>query len=64
MSFLVITSLIAPSLYSYCYTKLGAYRYVGYLNLLFLAVLIVGTFKVKKQKKRFLFLMYIEKMSL
>ena len=51
MSFLVIASAIAPSLFSYCYTNLGSYSYVGYLNLLFLSVLIVATFKVKKPQR-------------
>ena len=51
MSFLVIASAIAPSLFSYCYTKLGSYSYIGYLNLIFLSVLILGTFKLQKPQK-------------
>jgi len=47
MSFLVIASAIAPSLFSYSYTKLGSYSYIGYLNLVFLAFLLLGSFKVK-----------------
>lgn len=48
MSFLVVASAIAPSLFSYCFTKLGSYGYIGYLNLLFLSFLLVGSIKVKK----------------
>lgn len=51
MSFLVIASAIAPSLFSYCYTKLGSYEYIGYLNLLFLGILLVASIKVKKPQK-------------
>jgi len=48
MSFLVIASAIAPSLFSYSYTKLGSYSYIGYLNLIFLGFLLFGSLKVKK----------------
>ncbi|MCK0189175.1 MFS transporter [Arenibacter sp. F20364] len=47
MSFLVVGSAIAPSLFSYCYTALGSYRYIGYATLAFLLFLIIGSFKVK-----------------
>ena len=47
MSFLVIGSAIAPSLFSYCFTSLGSYRYIGYITLAFLLFLIIGSFKVK-----------------
>ncbi|WP_238988403.1 MFS transporter [Aureibaculum marinum] len=47
MSFLVIASAIAPSLFSYCYTNLGSYTYIGYLNIIFLAVLIIASIKAK-----------------
>lgn len=47
MSFLVIASAIAPSLFSYCYTTFGSYSYISYLTLLFLTFLIIGSFKVK-----------------
>ena len=50
MSFLVIASAIAPSLFSYSYTKLGSYSYIGYLNLIFLGFLLFGSFKVKKTR--------------
>lgn len=47
MSFLVIASAIAPSLFSLCYTVLGSYSYISYITLLFLALLIIAFFKVK-----------------
>lgn len=47
MSFLVIASAIAPSLFSYCYSNLGSYSYVSYLTLAFLVFLIVGSLKIK-----------------
>lgn len=47
MSFLVIASAIAPSLFSYCYTKFGSYGNISYLTLVFLIFLILGSLKVK-----------------
>ena len=47
MSFLVIASAIAPSLFSYCFTKLGSYSYISYVTLAFLLFLIIGSVKVK-----------------
>lgn len=47
MSFLVIASAVAPSLFSYCYTTLGSYRYISYVALAFLLFLIIGSFRVK-----------------
>lgn len=51
MSFLVIASALAPSLFSYCFTKLGSYSYIGYLNLIFLLFLVIGSYKVKKPQE-------------
>jgi MFS family permease len=48
MSFLVIASAIAPSLFSYCYTILGSYANISYLTGTFLVFLILGALKVKK----------------
>jgi len=48
MSFLVIASAIAPSLFSYCYTILGSYANISYLTGPFLVFLILGALKVKK----------------
>lgn len=50
MSFLVIASAIAPSLMSYCYTKLGSYSYISYILILFLVFLAIGSLKVIKPK--------------
>ncbi len=47
MSFLVIGSAIAPSLFSYSFTSLGSYSYISYLTLAFLLLLIIGSYKVK-----------------
>ncbi len=47
MSFLVIGSAIAPSLFSYCFTTLGSYGYITYITLGFLLFLIIGSVKVK-----------------
>jgi MFS family permease len=47
MSFLVIASAVAPSLFSYSFTQLGSYRYISYVTLAFLIFLLIGSFKVK-----------------
>lgn len=47
MSFLVIASAIAPSLFSYSYSLLGSYSYISYITLAFLLFLIIGSIKVK-----------------
>lgn len=47
MSFLVIASAIAPSLFSYCFTTFGSYSYIGYVTLAFLLFLMVGSLKVR-----------------
>lgn len=51
MSFLVIASALAPSLMSYCYTKLVSYKYVSYILLAFLIFLLIGSSKVSKPKQ-------------
>ncbi len=48
MSFLVVASAIAPSLFSYCYTTFGSYTYISYLLLPFLLFLFISSLKVKK----------------
>lgn len=50
MSFLVIASAIAPSLFSYCYTFLGSYRFISYITLGFLLFLIIGSAKIAKHE--------------
>lgn len=47
MSFLVIASAIAPSLFSYSYTALGSYSYISYLNIIFIVFLIIASLKAK-----------------
>ena len=47
MSFLVIASAIAPSLFSYCFTSFDSYSYISYITLGFLLFLILGSIKVK-----------------
>lgn len=47
MSFLVVGSAIAPSLFSYSYTSLGSYSYISYATLAFLAFLIIGSVSVR-----------------
>jgi MFS family permease len=47
MSFLVIASAIAPSLFSYCFTNFGSYSYISYITLAFLVFLIIASLKVK-----------------
>ncbi|MFB9052145.1 nitrate/nitrite transporter [Formosa undariae] len=47
MSFLVIASAVAPSLFSYCFSTFGSYSYLGYMALAYLLFLIVGALVVK-----------------
>ncbi|WP_299061269.1 MFS transporter [uncultured Polaribacter sp.] len=51
MSFLVIASALAPSLFSYCFTTLGSYHYISYILLPFLLFLLMGSFTLKKPEK-------------
>lgn len=46
MSFLVIASAIAPSLFSYSYTTLGSYNYISYVALAYLLFLMIASVKV------------------
>ena len=48
MSFLVIASAIAPSLFSYCFTTFGTYSYISYITLAFLLFLVIASIKVKR----------------
>lgn len=47
MSFLVIASAIAPSLFSYFFTNLGSYSYISFITLTFLSFLIFSSIKVR-----------------
>jgi MFS family permease len=51
MSFLVIASALAPSLFSYCFTSFGSYSYISYILLPFLIFLMIGSLKIKRSKK-------------
>jgi OFA family oxalate/formate antiporter-like MFS transporter len=51
MSFLVIASALAPSLFSYCFTSFGSYRYISYILLPFLVFLLIGSLTITKPKK-------------
>ncbi|WP_158837740.1 MFS transporter [Polaribacter sp. L3A8] len=48
MSFLVIASALAPSLFSYCFTIFGSYRYISYVLLSFLVFLFIGSLTLRK----------------
>lgn len=45
MSFLILASALAPSIFSFCYTNFGSYHFLGYLVLSFLLFLIIGSIK-------------------
>lgn len=45
MSFLVLASALAPPVFSLCFSTFGSYSLVGYLGLVFLAFLLIGSFK-------------------
>ena len=51
MSFLVIASAVAPSLFSYCFSNFGSYSNISYITLAFLLFLIIGSFKVENPQK-------------
>ncbi|TXD48997.1 MULTISPECIES: MFS transporter [unclassified Polaribacter] len=52
MSFMVVASAIAPSLFSYCFTTFGSYTYISYLLLPFLVVLVLGAMKVENPQNK------------
>jgi MFS family permease len=47
MSMLVLASAIAPSIFSFSFSNLGSYKYVGYISIAFLIFLLVGSVKAK-----------------
>ena len=51
MSFLVIASAVAPSLFSYCFSNFDSYSNISYITLAFLLFLIIGSFKVENPQK-------------
>ncbi|MEA1785131.1 MFS transporter [Arenibacter sp. GZD96] len=42
MSFLILSSALAPSLFSYCFSTFGTYHFIGYLGLVFLLFLAIS----------------------
>ena len=51
MSFLVIASALAPSLFSYCFSTFGSYSYISYILLPFLVFLLIGSINITKPQK-------------
>jgi len=45
MSFIIVSSAIAPSLFSFFFSYFGTYKYIGVLCLVFLLFLVVGSRK-------------------
>ena len=50
-SFLVIASAVAPSLFSYCCTTFGNYKFISYLLIPFLVFMFFAAFKVKNPQE-------------
>jgi len=51
MSFLVIASAIAPSLFSFCFTNFKSYHIISYFTFPFLVFLLIGSLKIKNPQK-------------
>lgn len=51
MSFLVLASAIAPSLFSLLFTQFGSYKFIAYIALLFLVFLFLGSIKANNPQK-------------
>ncbi|MFK5972193.1 MAG: MFS transporter [Flavobacteriaceae bacterium] len=47
MSFLILASALAPSIFSMCFTTFGSYRLLGWLGLAFLVFLAIGSIRAK-----------------
>lgn len=47
MSFLILASALAPSIFSFCLSTFGSYQLVGYLGLIFLVFLMIASVKAK-----------------
>ncbi|MBC6998086.1 MFS transporter [Cytophaga sp. FL35] len=45
MSFLILGSALAPSIFSFCFSTFGSYRLMGYFGLAFLLFLAIGSVK-------------------
>jgi len=47
MSFLILASALAPSIFSLCFSTFGSYRLLGWLGLAFLVFLVFGSLKAR-----------------
>ncbi len=47
MSFLILASALAPSIFSLCFSTFGSYELLGWLGLVFLTFLVVGSLQAK-----------------
>ncbi len=47
MSFLILASALAPSIFSVCFTTFGSYRLMGWLGLAFLLFLAIGSLRAE-----------------
>ena len=50
MSFLILGSALAPPIFSLCFSTFGSYRLLGYLGLVFLLFLAIGSVKANNPK--------------
>lgn len=51
MSFLVLASAIAPSLFSFFFTQFGSYKFIAYIALVFLAFLFFASLRANNPQK-------------
>ncbi|MEO9894640.1 MFS transporter [Aurantibacter sp.] len=47
MSFLILASALAPSIFSLCFSTFGSYQFLGWLGLAFLVFLVLGSLKAR-----------------
>ncbi|MRI02057.1 MFS transporter [Kriegella sp. EG-1] len=47
MSFLILASALAPSIFSLCFSTFGSYQLLGWLGLIFLTFLVLGSLKAR-----------------
>ncbi len=51
MSFLVLASALAPSIFSFCFSNFKSYQLLGYFGLFFLSFLVIGSIQAKNPQK-------------
>ncbi|GLR19274.1 MFS transporter [Portibacter lacus] len=51
MSFLILASALAPSIFSLCYTSFGSYHFLGYLGLSYLLFIAIGSIKANNPNR-------------